>query len=252
MCEYPPILTGSPERQIAQLRDYLVRRARQERGGESLSVSLPAASSASAASSSASASASSQEQYDRLRALIVKTADLVEEHVDRVDRELHADYLAVSDFGRYREDAALRMEATARGVVESFGLEERLETMSQDLGRATQALRSLRGEIRRGYLDLPNGGGRIFGIAVAERLRVESATVTRDGMEYVQLDPGQAMGFYTATGWQFWINGAKAGWFDSADGMLHVANLAAENSLRLGADWLLTGAGGLGIRYLGG
>ena len=57
---------------------------------------------------------------------------------------------------------------------------------------------------------------------------------------------------YTATGWQFWINGSKKGWFDSADGMLHAGNLQVEQLLQLGADWVLSTAGGFGLRYLGG
>ena len=60
------------------------------------------------------------------------------------------------------------------------------------------------------------------------------------------------MCLYTATGWQFWIAGAKRGWFDSRDGMLHAANLAVENSLRLAGGWLLTGTDGFGVRWTGG
>ena len=72
----------------------------------------------------------------------------------------------------------------------------------------------------------------------------------REGLRYYELSPGSTLGLYTATGWQFWISGSKRGWFDSADGMLHVTNLAADSSLRLGGDWLLTADGGLGIRKL--
>ena len=34
--------------------------------------------------------------------------------------------------------------------------------------------------------------------------------------------------------------------------MLHIANLAVENSLNLGAGWVMTGTDGFGLRYGGG
>ena len=66
------------------------------------------------------------------------------------------------------------------------------------------------------------------------------------------LAPGQTLGLYTATGWQFWINGSKRGWFDSEDGMLHVANIVVEDKLQIGDGWLMTTTGGFGLRYTGG
>lgn len=252
MLEYPPILSGTAEQQIRALRDYLVRQARGTQSGEPAAwgVSGVKAVSAGRGAGAAGEGAMAQSDYDKLRALIVKTADTVEEHVEELSAELHADYLALSDFGAYQENASLEMTATARQVAESYNFVTRL-TLAAELDGIVGELQQIRGEIRRGYIDLPNGGGRVFGIAIAEHLSHGTTTVTRDGLEYVELDTGQSMGFYTATGWQFWLNGTKVGWFDSADGMLHVGNMMAENSLRIGQDWLITGTGGFGLRYVG-
>ena len=73
-----------------------------------------------------------------------------------------------------------------------------------------------------------------------------------DGADYYQLSSGQTFGLYTSTGWQFWINGWKKGWYDSVDGMLHIANVAVENALQLGGQWQLVNSDGLGIKYTGG
>ena len=72
-----------------------------------------------------------------------------------------------------------------------------------------------------------------------------------DGLKYYELAPGQTLGLYTATGWQFWVNGSKRGWFDSRDGRLHVISEVVEDGLQLGADWAVSTAGGFGIKYLG-
>ena len=251
MYEMPPILRGSEREQLAALRDYLVRLARSlERAAEAPLNAESASTSVSAAPASALAAA--RGESGELRSLVVKTAERVEHSVEQLRRTLHEDYLALSDFGSYRETLEGSFEATARGVVESYDYEAALAALAGRLGSAESAVETLRGQIRRGLVTDPASGETVLGIAVAQELRLTGATHTENGLVYYELAPGQTLGLYTATGWQFWINGSKRGWFDSLDGMLHVARLAVEQSLRLGGDWLLTASGGFGIRYVGG
>lgn len=244
MYEMPPILQGSEKEQLAALRDYLVRLARSlDAAAEApLSVSVPAASVPAAAA---------RKEAGELRSLIVKTAERVEHSVEILRETLREDYLALSDFGSYRESIENTIEQTARGVVESYDFASALVALDGRLGDTESALTSLRGEIRRGLITDPESGETALGIAIAENLSFTGTEHTENGLVYYELAPGQTLGLYTSTGWQFWINGSKRGWFDSRDGMLHVANLAVENSLRLGGDWLVTTVGGFGLRYMG-
>ena len=257
MVEYPPILRGDSREQLAALRDYLVRLARSLEEGP-LTVPAGTASGTGSSRASASGNASSApasgptENEARLRALIVKTANTVREEVERLGLELHGEYLALSDFGSYRESMQAQVEATARQVVESYDYESELEALDQRFGGVDSALTTLRGEIRRGVITDPETGETAFGIAIAESLSLTGQTVTENGLVYWELSPGQTLGVYTASGWQFWINGSKRGWFDSRDSQLHVSELAAERGLRLGADWIISAAGGFGLRYMGG
>ena len=248
MLERPPILSGSEREQLALLRDYLVRLAQSLERAEAGTV----ASRENASRESGRTETSATRESGELRNLIVKTASRIESHVERVSEELHEDYLALSDFGSYREQIASRMEATARGVVESYDYEALLAALEGRLDTADAAMTAIRGEIRRGLITDPETGETAMGIAISEELRFTGTEVTENGLVYYELSPGQTLGLYTATGWQFWINGSKRGWFDSVDGMLHVAKLAVENSLSLGAGWLATGLNGFGIRYMGG
>ena len=248
MLERPPLPQGTEREQLAALRDYLVRLAQTlERAGNAESV--PAAP---AAASAAHTAETARREVGELRSLVVKTAGRIERHVERLSAALHEDYLALSDFGAYRETIAAQIEATARGVVESYDFEAALAALAGRLGDTDAALSALRGEIRRGLLTDPETGETVLGIAIAEELRFTGAEHTENGLTYYELAPGQTLGLYTATGWQFWIAGAKRGWFDSRDGMLHAANLAVENSLRLAGGWLLTGTDGFGVRWTGG
>ena len=275
MTEYPPILSGTALQQIAALRDYLVRRARDSDAsvgagaldgpknsasvGEGLAppavgqaaVSQGGASPAPTAAHSESQIPNSALPAAALRALIVKTADRVERQVELLSRSLHEDYLARSDFGDYQEQIDTLIRATARQIVESYDFTSRLSAADERLGELSGALTRLRGEIRRGLIQDPETGELCFGIAIAQELRFTGQTVTENGLVYEELAPGQTLGLYTASGWQFWINGSKRGWFDASDGQLHIRSLTAEQELRLGGDWLCTSSGGFGIRYVG-
>ena len=252
MYELPPRALGSEREQLAALRDYLVRLVR-ELDAARLALSVSSGSAAASAPAPASAAAeSARREAGELRALIVKTAAQAERHIESLRAVLHEDYLALSDFGVYREEIEGSFEATARGVVESYDFLGEIEAVAGRLGGTESALEAIRGEIRRGLITDPETGETALGIAIAETLRFTGNETTQAGLTYYELAPGQTLGLYTSTGWQFWLNGSKRGWFDSRDGMLHVANLAVENSLRLGGDWLITTSGGFGLRYVGG
>lgn len=248
MLETPPLLRGSEQEQLTALRDYLVRLARSLDGAQLASAP---ASSASAAPSATVAAADAGKRAGELRSLIVKTADTLNRRVERLSATLTEDYFARSDFGSYQETLRASFEATARGVVESYDFDAALAALSGRAEEAERALRSLRGEIRRGLITDPETGETAMGIAVAENLRFTGAQQSAEGLIYYELAPGQTLGLYTASGWQFWLGGVKRGWFDALDGMLHAAELAVERRLTLSGGWIVTADGGFGLRVSG-
>lgn len=247
MTEMPPILSGSSQQQIAALRDYLVRLSRSIDAAETAALTTSPKSGAKAIAAAQSRDSKSENE---LRALIVKTAGIVEHRVETLSQTLHEDYMAKSDFGEYSEQISTLFSATARQVVESYDFTAQIEALSAAGKETERHISALRGEICRGIIQDPATGESALGIAIAENLSFTGETVTENGVEYYRLSPGQTLGIYTSSGWQFWINGAKKGWFDSKDAMLHVGSIAVEESMRFGDDWLLSFAGGFGLRYL--
>ena len=251
MYELPPILRGGDRENIAALRDYLVRLSRslEDLRGDNASAS-GAAHGETAASSLARRELS--EKLGALRALIVKTADsaqALDQALTDTRQELREGYLARSDFGEYMERAEAGFAATARGVVESYDFQSALETLSARAEESDLLLTSLRGEIRRGLIHDPDSGETVTGIAIAENLRFTGSVYEAGGLRYYELAPGQTLGLYTASGWQFWVGGVKRGWFDARDGRLHVAGETVEDRLQLGG-WVLLDSGGLGVKVI--
>lgn len=265
MRELPPMLQGDALRQIAQLRDYLVRQERNREQGvrelvreERLQRSAAPSGGESpgpAPADEAEAVRQARKSAAGLRALIVKTAEqsgqVIRESVGELSRELHQNYLATSEFGSYQQEISTLIEATAAQIAEIFHCQELVEGTLARLGeqgeRFARYQTEISGQIRRGFLEDPDTHETVLGIAIAQNLRFTGQELSDAGEVYYELDSGQTLGLYTSSGWQFWVNGRKVGWFDSADGMLHTVRQAVESELRLG-DWSLSPYGGLGIR----
>ena len=270
MYEFPPILQGNERQQIAALRDYLVRMVRNN-NAESTQTAIQdafyavaqAASQESSAPQEQGAEARDLKDYAKqIGQLILKTADEITDVSARTDdlkTTIEEEYLAQSDFGDYKLQASLEMVNSATKVIEEFKLSEDVTLLDtiRNIGAQVDTLSGFRtlmnGQIRRGWITDPETDEVLFGIVISQSVRFESETPTKnDGYDYYPIAEHQTFGFYTSTGWQFWIDGQKRGWFDSEDGMLHVRNIVSENSFRLSAGWEMTASNGFGIKYVGG
>ena len=270
MRELPPILNGNALQQLAALRDYLVRIAQDS---ESEIMEAVAANPKSVREAvvqgggdgtggfGTGTAEDAAKRAAALRALIIKTAEeswdrdnVLTESVGDLSYEMRQSYLARSEFGEYQQEVLLLIEATARQIVESYGYLEMIQATDAELGEMGDTLAQYQteiwGQIRRGFLEDPETHQTVLGIAISQQLQFTGQEMTDGGWVYYELSPGQTLGLYTSTGWQFWVNGRKVGWFDSSDGMLHTVSQVVEEEIRMG-DWIWTKAGGLGIKYVG-
>jgi len=242
--EIPPQLQGSPEQQLLAMRDYLVRLAQSLEQVGSSDVAVSAAKSAAKAAQEQTAQ-QVRSTANSLKALIIKTADEITEYTDARVENFESLYVAKSDYGTYYNQIETQVTQTARDTVETYHYTEAI-------GELNAYLTDLNGQIRRGVIEDPETHEVHLGIAISEQLSFTGQTQTEGGLTYYELAPGQTLGLYTSTGWQFWINGVRRGWFSSEDSMLHVSNIVVENRLQLGSEWDVTITNGFGLRYIGG
>ena len=252
MFELPPQVSGSED--AVKLRDYLVRLAQSlEPVTESKAMVVTQKAVGKAQDKTVK---DIQAQAAELKALIIKTADKIYSYADSKVEEYNGLYVAQSDFGSYYEVIKSDVETTARGTVESYHYADLITTAqstAEDAASAAEAYRNeLNGQIRRGIMEDPSTHELHLGIAISENLEFTGQTQPSGGHTYYRLKSGQTLGLYTSTGWQFWINGVKRGWFSSEDSMLHVSNIVVEERLQIGSDWEITTTNGFGLRYIGG
>lgn len=269
MRELPPILQGDAMHQLAMLRDYLARIAQDSENEivEAVTANPTAIREAvekSTGSGSGFGSGTTEDAMRRaaqLRALIVKTAEdsrngdaVLTQSIGELSHEMRQSYVAQSEFGEYQMEVIALIEATAKQIVESYGYLEMIRATEAELGEMGQEIAAyemeISGQIRRGFLEDPETHQTVLGIAISQQLQFTGQELTDGGWVYYELSPGQTLGLYTSTGWQFWVNGRKVGWFDSSDGMLHTVSQVVEQEIRMG-DWVFSRNNGLGIKYLG-
>ena len=247
MIEKPPILQGNTNDQVRALRDYLMRLAGTLDGsiqeatvGKNVSVTVDKqgrqVTKANTDAVSAKTESEIKKSADELRSLIIKSADEVYQQMEMDKKEYEGTFLAQSEFyGSFLLNLDTQIETGAAGVVEKFKREENIEGLQQSSAAMTQYINNLNGEIRRGAIWDPSAQEYVIGIAISQKLSFTAdAPEVVDNKNYYHLDSGQTFGLYTSTGWQFWLNGQKVGWFDSATGNLHVKNINVEGSLTVG------------------
>lgn len=268
--EKPPILSGNSQQDLKALHDYLFRMAGSL---EPVVASAPAASvtydsrgreqysPGSSVVTDKTAIEAVRKNAAELQALIIKTADnlgaqiesgdtYVMEYVESTNETFRSDYVAQSEFGAFQESITTEITQTAKDTVESYNYDQAISAVTDSVNAAGANIQLLQsyitdidGEIRRGIVKDPTDDTYVVGIAISQNLSFSGEVGEldpnnpNDGYTYYYLEPDQTFGLYTSTGWQFWIDGYKRGWFDSQDGMLHVANIYVESTLQIGPDW---------------
>ena len=183
-----------------------------------------------------------------LRAIIDQGNQEVIEYVDSKEETYNQLYLAKSEFGTFQENVTSMIETTAKGVVESYDYASSIQSAQRDIDLLQNYYTSIDGEIRRGIVEDPDTGEYVTGIAIAQALKFSGECGPSDplnpgdGYTYYYMNSGQTFGLYTSVGWQFWIDGYKRGWYNSQDGMLHVANVLVESILQIGGYWQVKGS----------
>ena len=243
--ELPPQLQGTAEQQLAALRDYLVRMAQSLDPVSGSGERILAEARKGADKAQEKTVKDIRARAASLKALIIKTADEITAYTDSKAEAFESLYVAKSDYGTYYNQIETQVEQTARNTVETYHYTEAIQALDT-------YMTDLNGQIRRGVIEDPETHEVHLGIAISEQLSFTGQTQTEGGLTYYELSPGQTLGLYTSTGWQFWINGVKRGWFSSEDSMLHVSNIVVEERLQLGSGWESVVSDGFGLRYIGG
>lgn len=101
-----------------------------------------------------------EDTFNSIKALIIKSADIVKAYEKTIFSDFNGKYFADSDFGTYLEETSRTVEENSKGVTENY---TRIETIDSRVEGVEDEVRTTNAYIRRGLL--PNGE---YGIEIGE------------------------------------------------------------------------------------
>ena len=248
----PPYPTGSVQQQLTQQYSYLFQMAQQlnmaltalESGAVSAAGSGGAQrKSGGAAASSAAVSPSDNQQFQNLRAMIVKTAKQVTRNMEQLELRLGEEYVAASQFGTYVQRLSAYLEANPEALTQYYGF---CSDLAANVAAVDAAFSSYRldteGYIRTGivYYDGPSP---VYGVAVGQNL----TTTQIDGRQVVEQNNFRAV--FTASRLSFWQDANEVAYV--SNNRLYITNITVLEGMSIG-EWEISSENGLVIRWMGG
>ena len=235
----PPMLQGDKAQQLQDVRRYLFRLVEQLNGSlNNLTEENFSPGTAQALTGAAGRNDDYQQTQADLKSLIIKNANEVRQTIEMLTTTLESEYLAISDFGTFREDMENTITATAAG------LEQRINTRSEVVDSFITATN---GYIRQGVVGY-DGATPIIGIAIGQDIRVTGAKQTVGGKEYEPIDTSQNMSVWTTTKLSFYVNGSEVAYF--ANDALYVTGI--HTGTVTFPNWVIDDGNGLSFRWIGG
>lgn len=252
----PPSLKGDERAQLEQMYRYLYKMSEQL--NSALAVTdreyqiVVQTKSGSAPGSESPITPQLDAQYRELRSLIIKTADIVNQQMDKTIKQLNGKFEAISsEWGTFEQNIERKIVETAEATIDSFDYSEKIHGIEKTVlnGVTSYAIESL-GYIKRGIIGFDDENFPIYGIAVGTELKEK--TVEKDGKTYQQIDTTKRIATYTSDAITFWRNDVAIARFSGDE--LYVTRAEITQQIRLG-DWFfsVSESGGLNIsKRLGG
>ena len=109
--------------------------------------------------------------FNSIKALIIKSADIVTAYEETMREDFNGEYVAVSDFGTYTQKTDLAIETNSKGVTELYTNIQNIgvETSKKATEDGAEDTRASDVYIKRGYLGDDEKGNAVYGIEIGEK-----------------------------------------------------------------------------------
>ena len=164
----PNITAQNESGKLAQVQSYMYQLVEQLNWAlNALETSRPGATQPTVKiqQSEALSPKEAEDTFNSIKALIIKSADIVMAYEDTILTNFNGKYFADSDFGQYLEETNRAIEENSKGVTESF---TNIQRIPPDLDGLEEEVRSTNAYIKRGLLGYDGNGYAIYGVEVGE------------------------------------------------------------------------------------
>lgn len=112
--------------------------------------------------------------FNQIKALIIKSADIVNAYYEKINARLEGIYVAESDFGVYAEQTSQEIEANSTAI-EQFYTE--LQQVITDIESVEHTLIEVNAHIKSGLLYYDEEGMPVYGLEIGQRSEIDGEEV---------------------------------------------------------------------------
>lgn len=241
--------------QMAQMRSYMYQMVEQlnwalsamDGGAQAQEQQLPGQTTTPASDNKKEDD--TNQRMANLRDLIIKSADVVHQEMDRLATELKGSYVAQSEFGDYLERISQRIEADPSQLSQYFKFASDIRADVERVGVDFASYKTdVEGYIRQGIVGY-DGTVPIIGIAIGQDIRTSQTGVETEQGVYDVIDKRSNMSVWTTEKLSFYIGGQETAYF--SNGKLTVAQIAADRITGAG-EWDVSFTSGVKFKWIGG
>ena len=167
----PRQITGSGQEQLRQIQSYLFRLSQELElvlgtVDKQLLTLRDTAAQTERAVRTVSESQNPKAQFSSLKALIIKSADIVNAYYEEISRKLSGEYVAQSDFGTFRQETRQSITENSQGITRAFS---DLQTIENTLAELSGAVTQVNAWIKTGKLGEDQDSVPVYGVEIGQQ-----------------------------------------------------------------------------------
>lgn len=246
--ELPNITAQTADAQMAQMRSYLYQMVQQlhwafdtveTNSGNQIATIIKEQKQIQSTMSAAA-------QFDAIKDLIIKSADIVEAYYDQIEKmlDLNSKYVAISDFGTFREETSMQLGASHDAIQQNIS---RMETLTDLVDGISDKYRSQQSYIRYGTVgttldDTGLARDTAPGIEIGDYIVLDDGTVQHTNKRFAR---------FTAYGLELFGDSKNAPPVAYIkQNKLYIANAEVTGSFKLGG-YIISATDGLSFDWVG-
>ncbi len=175
----PQQLSGSDREQLQGMKTYLYQLAQELQFAlgaveKQIITMRDTAASAERTLRSVSESQTPQAQFSSIKALIIKSADIVNAYYEEISRKLSGEYVAQSDFGTFRQETQQEITENAQGITRAFS---DMQAIEDTLTQVQAAVTQVNAWIKTGKLGEDENSVPIYGVEIGQQAEEDGLVV---------------------------------------------------------------------------
>ena len=169
----PNLTATTPEGKLSQMHSFLYQTVEQLNWALNTIESGSAAGGAYVGTTSAGGNSGSDDstaKFNDIKALIIKSADIVNAYYEKIKGRLSGEYVAQSDFGTFTELTEQQIEANSTAIEQFY---TNLQEIITDIDSLEHTLIESNAYINSGLLYYDEAGVPVYGLEIGQRTEID-------------------------------------------------------------------------------